>query len=51
MHTQIGAEYVEPDSGCWCCGDRTVRESLAALSAFRGWRVLPLREQAFQAQA
>ena len=33
MQTQVGAEYVGPDAGCWCCGDRTVRASLLQLGA------------------
>ena len=33
MQTEVGAESLGPDAGCWCCGDRTVRASLLRLSA------------------
>ena len=25
MQTEVGAESLGPDAGCWCGGDRTVR--------------------------
>lgn len=31
--TAVGGDFVEaPNSGCWCCGDRTVRPSLLRLT-------------------
>ena len=31
--TAVGGDYLEPaDTGCWCCGDRSVDASLLRLS-------------------
>jgi hypothetical protein len=33
MQTHVGEEYVGPEGGGWCCGDRTVRASRLRLTA------------------
>jgi len=29
--TAVGGDYAEPQSGCWCCGDRFVSPSMLRL--------------------
>jgi hypothetical protein len=58
METAIGGDFIEPtNSGCWCCGDRTVRSSLLRLSqhpevgvCFRCVRYLEKRQHEIERQ-
>lgn len=57
--TALGGDYQEPPaaSGCWCCGDRTVRGSLLHLGdhpevgvCFRCVKVLAKRRRQIERQ-
>lgn len=56
--TALGGDHLEPPdqpTGCWCCGDRTVRSSLLRLSehpevgvCFRCVKTLTKRKRAIE---